>query len=130
MVSKSERQRILERGSNPDHHSLSQRVLKYERDRGKKAFGKMDKAVRAQSRREEKQQLLEDEQLGMEFLPERNEMQFYRALNRILEEKATPEDVQYIESLERPVEHYITDKGNNVTTTIIDFTPLNSKNLS
>lgn len=100
MSSKAERQRMLRRGSNPNHHSLSQRVLKYERESGKKAFGKMDKAVRAKLRIEKKQQfleLLEDEQLGMKFLPQRIEMEIERALENVfVKNVATLEEMDFI----------------------------------
>lgn len=107
MGGRQERQDIIDsggRGSYSRWQDGSQRVHKATRDRGKKAFGSRDTAVKAALRRERidrsQRELTENLDLdnwqeGLRFLEERRQFQLYRALGHILENRATPLGIDY-----------------------------------
>lgn len=116
-------------------HSMNQRVLKGMKERQQKYPRPMDKVVRTESRTrriersqrefeelKEKVSALEDQHKGLEFLGERKKFQLARVLQDVGEKKATPQQMDFIDRHGQEKEYYITNKGNQVTITIADFT--------
>lgn len=57
-----------------------------------------------------------------EFLQNFPDFQFNRALEKIFDGTATPEDCRYIDQSGDKVKEFITKRGNRVTITVVDFT--------
>lgn len=140
MGGKEERQRMINGGSIP-WHSLNQAALKTIRDREQKVFGNSNKAVKAERRRREKQEVLEDQQFGMDLLQSRRRMQLNRALEHVFVKKsATLQEMDYITQKGKVLERFTIPEGiedpevleelPEVIITIVDFTPPNSNKLS
>lgn len=136
MSAKTEREKIIRSGDPIAKHSLNQRHMVYMKDGKEKFFIRDKKAARARQKRE----LLEDQERGMELLGERREFQFDRALGNTfnggsLEDviDLAPENILYfvkhIDGHEREIEtYYNTEKGTEVSITIVEFTRPNSNN--
>lgn len=96
---------------------FNQRVSKNVRERQDRAFGDDRKAKRAYERR---MRLEEDEK---QLLQDRQAVQFERVLGKVMDEEATPKDVDYflknIERYERPLETFNIERigGNGETRT-------------
>ena len=121
------------KGAGRWRHSTNQRTLKITKDRQWNYFHPMDKAVKAASRKKrvqrsqrEFEEILassEDQQGGLELLGERRQFQFDRALQHVFDsETATPKELDYIDRHGQEKEYYMTDKGNQVIITIVEFT--------
>lgn len=113
MTTRAERARqiIIKSGSPLAGHSLSQKILKREEDRGSVVLGKPNskgEKVRASKRRTE------------EFIEQLPRMQFNRALGHMMDGRPTIEDISYVVG---HVGHYERPMGNNGSeVTIVDFT--------
>lgn len=106
---------------------ISNRRVKEARRR---AFGNNDKGSKANLRKWEEKQLLEDQRYGIQLLESRRRMQLTRALKKVfVEGTATPQDIDYITRYGEQDSYYLAPKGTQVIITIVNFTPSNSKTL-
>ena len=85
---------------------LNQEALKRRRDRGGKGIDR--KGDKADAKKES-------------FSRDFSRMQFDKALSHVLDETATPEDLGFIDRFGRVLDMYTTERGTEVTITLVDF---------
>lgn len=113
------RRQIQNSGDPFGHHSMNQAILKKVFEDRKR--GRDSKAIKAELRRREQEELEEDQKYGNKLVGSRREFQLGRALEHVSAGTATPEDWDYIDRQGRTRVSGTSPKGRVITITLVDL---------